>query len=75
MARIGIVIHDVHAVQAQHVVIERELCTVIVEPEGAHLLSRIAVTAERVETGIAIRIEIVFPETGSEEVAGETVAL
>src|SRR5215210_337547 len=75
MARVRRIINDVHAVQTQHVVVERELCTVIVEPEGAHLLPRIAVAAESIQAGIAVRVEIVFPEAGSEEVARETVAL
>src|SRR6185369_14581353 len=81
MARIDTVIYEVHAVQAQNVIVERELGTVIVEPERVHRLLRIAdsvatrVSAKSVDTGVDIRIKIVFPETGSEEVAGETVAL
>src|SRR5215212_4978447 len=75
MARICRVIHDVHAVQSQHVVVERELCAVIVEPEGSHLFLRVSITAKSIEARVAIRVEIVFPETGSEEVARETIAL
>src|SRR5262249_23434727 len=81
MARIGGVIHDVHAVQSQHVVGKRELSTVIVEPEGTHLFPWVAdpvttrVAAISVNTRVDIRVKIVFPETGAKEVAGETVAL
>src|SRR5215217_6288411 len=75
MARDRGIINDVHAVQTQHVVVERELCTVIVEPEGSHLLPWIAIAAKSIQAGIAVRVEIVFPETCSEEVARETIAL
>ena len=75
MARIRWIIDKVHTVQAQHVIVERELCTVIVEPERAHLFPRIAVVAKSVKTGVAVRVKIVFPESGSEEVSCETVTL
>ena len=74
MARIRRIINDEHAVQAHDVVVERLLCTVIVEPESAHLFPWIAIAAKRVEAGVAIRVEIVFPAAAWEEVARETVA-
>src|SRR5215217_8316500 len=75
MARIRGVIHDEHAVQTHHVVVEGLLCTVIVVPERTHLFPWIAVAAKRVESGVAIRVEIVFPEAAREEVSRETIAL
>src|SRR6185295_16996642 len=47
---------------------------VIVVPESAHLFVRIAIAAKRVEAGVAIRVEMVFPAAAREEVARETVA-
>ena len=75
MTGIRVVINDVHAVQAQNVVVGCELCTVIVEPESAHLFSYITIAAKRVQAGVAIWVEIVFPEVGWEPVARETIAL
>ena len=75
MARICRIVNDEHAVQAHHVVVYGLLCTVIVVPESAHLFPCIAVAAKLIEAGIAIRVEIVFPEAAGEEVAGEAVAL
>src|SRR5262245_41178475 len=74
MTWIGIVINDEHAVQTHNVVGEGLLCSVIVIPESAHLFSCIAITAKRVESGVAIRVEIVFPAAAREKVARETVA-
>src|ERR1044072_2705154 len=74
MTRIGFVINEEHSVQAHDVVIESFLSTVIVVPEGAHLFPGIAVAAERVEAGIAIRIEVIFPAAAGEEVSRKTVA-
>ena len=74
MTRIGFVINEEHSVQAHDVVVESFLSTVIVVPEGAHLFPWIAVAAERVETGIAIRVEVIFPAAAGEEVSRETVA-
>ena len=74
MARISFVINDEHAVQAHDVVVERFLGAVIVVPEGAHLFMWIAIAAKRVETGVAIRVKMVFPAAAREEVSRETVA-
>jgi len=74
MARISFIVNDEHAVQAHDVVVERFLCAVIVVPEGAHLFMWIAIAAKRVETGVAIRVKMVFPAAAWEEVACETVA-
>ena len=74
MTRIGIVINDEHSVQAHDVVVEGLLSTVIVEPEGAHLFPCIAIPAKRIESGVAIRVEIVFPEAAWEEVARKPIA-
>ena len=74
MARIRRVINDEHAVQPHDVVVEGFLGAVIVVPESSHLFPRIAVAAKRVEAGVAIRVEIVFPAAAWEEVARETVA-
>src|SRR6185503_16058419 len=43
-------------------------------PEGAHLFPCIAIPAKRIESGVAIRVEIVFPEAAWEEVAREPIA-
>src|SRR5262249_39085584 len=81
MARIRRVIDYVHAVHAQHVVGQRELCAMVVVPEGAHLLLRVAdpvstgVPTISVDTGVDIRIKIVLPESNRKPVARETVAL
>src|SRR5215213_6229737 len=74
MARIRLVINDEHAVQAHDVIVECLLRTMIVEPEGAHLFPCITIAAKRIESGVAIRVEIVFPAAAWEEVARETVA-
>src|SRR6185369_4480513 len=74
MTRIRIVINDEHSVQAHDVVVEGLLCAVIVVPESAHLFPRVAVAAKRVEAGVAIRVEMVFPAAAWEEVSRETVA-
>ena len=74
MTRIRLVINDEHAVQTHHVVVEGLLGTVIVVPESAHLFPGIAVAAKGVESGVAIRVEIVFPAGAWEEVSRETVA-
>ena len=74
MARIRPVINDEPAVQTHDVVVEGFLCTVIVEPESAHLFPWIAIAAKRVEAGVAIRVEIVFPAAAREKVARETIA-
>ena len=81
MAWIGGVIDDVHSVHAQEVIIERELCAVVVEPERAHLFPWITnpvktrVSAKRVDTGIDIWVKMVFVEITLEKVASETIAL
>jgi hypothetical protein len=75
MTRISVVINDEHAVQAQDVVVECFLCAVIVVPESAHLFPHVTIPAKRVEAGVAIRVEIVFPAAAWEEVARETVTL
>jgi hypothetical protein len=74
MARISFVINDEHSVQAHDVVGERELGTVIVVPESAHLFPRIAIAAKRIESSVAIRVEMVFPAAAWEEVSCKTVA-
>src|ERR1041384_7744716 len=74
MTRIGFVINEEHAVQAHDVVVESLLSTVIVVPEAAHLFPWIAVAAKRVEAGVAIRIEMVFPAAAWEEVSRKTIA-
>src|SRR5687767_13986693 len=75
MTRVRIVVDNEHAVQTQNIVIEREFGTMVVEPEGTHLFLRIAVPAKGVETGVAVRVKIVFPESNSEEIARKTVTL
>ena len=75
MARISLVVNDEHAVQAHDVVVERLLGAVIVIPESAHLFIWITIAAKRVEAGVAIRVEMVFPAAAREEVARETIAL
>src|SRR4030095_4457465 len=74
MTRIRRVINDEHAVQAHDVVVEGLLCSVIVVPESAHFFPCITIAAKRVEAGVAIRVEIVFPAAAWEKVARETVA-
>jgi len=74
MTRIGFVINEEHSVQAHDVVVESFLSTVIVVPEGAHLFPWITVAAERVEAGVAIRVEVIFPAAAWEEVSRKTVA-
>ena len=74
MTRIGWVVNDEHAVQTHDVVVEGLLCAVIVVPESTHLFPGIAIAAKRVEAGVAIRVEIVFPASAREEVSRETVA-
>ena len=81
MARIRRVVNNEHAVQTHHVVVDCLLCTVIVVPESTHLFPWITdsvatrIAAKRVDAGVDVRVEIVFPEAAGEEVARETVAL
>src|SRR5690606_13380983 len=53
----------------------RELRAMVVIPERAHSLARIADAAELVDAGIDVRVVIVLPQARPEEVAGEAVAL